>query len=101
MLQSILNGLVMGGIYAIIALGYTMVYGILVLINFAHGEILMVGAYAGVLSMATFTFGGQVESLGVLPCLTASMVVSMCISGIYGFAVERVAYRPLRHAPML
>jgi branched-chain amino acid transport system permease protein len=87
--------------YAIVALGYTMVYGILVLINFAHGEVVMVGAYTGVAAMAALTWGGQVESLGFLPCTAAAMLASMAVSALYGFSIERVAYRPLRHAPAL
>ncbi len=101
MAQALLNGLVQGAIYAVVALGYTMVYGILTLINFAHGEILMVGAYSGVLTMAAFTWGGQTAAAGVLPCLAASTVAAMAVSALYGFALERAAYRPLRHAPAL
>lgn len=101
MLQSLLTGLVQGSIYAIIALGYTMVYGILVLINFAHGEILMVGAYASVLVFASLTFSGLTASVGVLPCLGVALLAAMVLSGVYGFCLERVAYRPLRHAPVL
>ncbi|MCK6481079.1 MAG: branched-chain amino acid ABC transporter permease [Planctomycetaceae bacterium] len=101
MLQSLLTGLVQGSIYAIIALGYTMVYGILVLINFAHGEVLMVGAYASVLVYAALTFAGTTASLGVLPCLAVALLAAMGVAGLYGFSLERIAYRPLRHAPSL
>jgi branched-chain amino acid transport system permease protein len=101
MLQALVTGLVQGGIYAIVALGYTMVYGILLLINFAHGEVLMLGAYASVLAYAALTFAGYPESAGVLPCLFLSLLAAMAVSGTYGFFLERVAYRPLRHAPSL
>ncbi len=101
MLQSLLTGLVQGSIYAIIALGYTMVYGILVLINFAHGEILMIGAYASVLVYAALTFAGTTATLGVLPCLAVALLAAMAVAGLYGYSLERVAYRPLRHAPAL
>ncbi len=101
MLQSLVTGLVQGSIYAVVALGYTMVYGILLLINFAHGEILMVGAYASVLAFATLTWSGAVGSLGALPCLALSLLGAMAVSGLYGFTLEKTAYRPLRHAPAL
>jgi branched-chain amino acid transport system permease protein len=101
MLQALLNGLVQGGIYAIVALGYTMVYGILLLINFAHGEIVMIGAYASVLVFAALTWSGATVSIGVLPCMGASLVAAMAVSGVYGWTLERAAYRPLRHAPPL
>jgi len=101
MLQALFNGLVQGSIYAVIALGYTMVYGILLLINFAHGEIVMVGAYASVLTFAAFTASGSVAAIGVVPCLALSLVGAMGVSGLYGFALERAAYRPLRFAPAL
>jgi len=99
--QALLNGLVQGAIYAVIALGYTMVYGILLLINFAHGEILMVGAYAGVVTLAGLSGAGTLESQGVVPCLGVALLAAAGVSGLYGLALERAAYRPLRHAPPL
>jgi branched-chain amino acid transport system permease protein len=101
MLQALFNGLVQGSIYAVVALGYTMVYGILLLINFAHGEVVMVGAYASVLVFAALSAAGAVASAGLLPCLAASLLAAMAVSGLYGFALERAAYRPLRFAPSL
>ncbi len=101
MLQALLTGLVQGGIYAIVALGYTMVYGILLLINFAHGEILMIGAYVSVVAYAAMTYAGLPAAVGVLPCLALALVAAMLVAGIYGFTLEKVAYRPLRHAPVL
>jgi branched-chain amino acid transport system permease protein len=102
MLQALFNGLVQGSIYAIIALGYTMVYGILLLINFAHGEILMVGAYVSVLVFGALAAAGLAASTaGVLACLAAALLCAMAVSALYGYSLERIAYRPLRHAPPL
>lgn len=96
-LQQIINGLVLGSIYALVALGYTMVYGILGLINFAHGEIVMIGAMislAVIQAMTGFALPGPVIVLmGLLIAIPACMLL--------GYGIERVAYRPLRHAPRL
>jgi len=97
LLQQILNGLVLGSVYALVALGYTMVYGILQLINFAHGDVLMVGAMVGVtvvMLLAQFGLPGPVVL--VLAVLAA---VPVCV--LLSLFVERVAYRPLRNAPRL
>ena len=92
-LQQLINGVSLGSIYALIALGYTMVYGIVLLINFAHGDILMVGAYA-----AFFVLG----AVGAGPVgMLAAFVVSGVICALFGVAIERLAYRPLRTAPRL
>lgn len=95
-----MNGLTLGGIYALIALGYTMVYGILKFINFAHGDILMVGAYIGL-----FVFDGLRGSAPLGTWTFASffiaMLVSMASSALLGMAIERVAYKPLRKATRL
>ncbi|GHT73214.1 branched-chain amino acid ABC transporter permease [Spirochaetia bacterium] len=91
--QQLINGISLGSIYALIALGYTMVYGIVLLINFAHGDILMVGAYAGYFVLARF---------GVSPLsLTAAFLFSFVLCGCLGVFIERFAYRPLRGAPRL
>ena len=90
----------MGGVYALIALGYTMVYGILELINFAHGEIYMLGAYLGIIFFGFFTAAGLTSySLTLSFILTIALSVLFCSA--YGFTVERIAYRPLRNAPRL
>lgn len=86
LLQQLLNWLTIGSIYALIALGYTMVYGIMKLINFAHGEIFMVGAYASYVGMVYLK----------LPFLLA-LLFSIVVTGLIGFIIERVAYRPLRN----
>ncbi|MDD2915486.1 MAG: branched-chain amino acid ABC transporter permease [Gallionella sp.] len=96
-LQQIINGLVQGSVYALVALGYTMVYGILGLINFAHGEVVMVGAMLA-LSALTAMLGWGVPPLLALP-LSLILAILGCMA--LGYSIERVAYRPLRHAPRL
>jgi branched-chain amino acid transport system permease protein len=96
-LQQIVNGLVLGSIYALVALGYTMVYGILGLINFAHGDIVMVGALVA-LTVLHMLVGSAIPPLLLLSlAMLAAIVVCVAI----GLTVERVAYRPLRRAPRL
>ena len=92
-----MNGLAWGSIYALIALGYTMVYGILKLINFAHGEIYMLGAMTGYYAARVLGFDDGPSMIGLLTVLTISMVVCAAV----GMLIERVAYRPLRNAPRL
>ncbi|BCB96387.1 branched-chain amino acid ABC transporter permease [Dissulfurispira thermophila] len=100
LLQQLINGLTLGGVYAIIAIGYTMVYGILELINFAHGEIYMLGAYLGIIFLSFFTvIGLTAVSLPLAFILTIILTVIFCSA--YGFTIEKVAYRPLRNAPRL
>jgi branched-chain amino acid transport system permease protein len=98
-LQQLVNGLTVGSVYALIALGYTMVYGILEFINFAHGEIYMVGAYLGIIAVAVATSLG----LGGFPILllVIAFVFAMAFSASWGVTIERLAYRPLRQAPRL
>lgn len=98
--QQIINGLTVGGVYALIALGYTMVYGILELINFAHGEIYMLGAYLGIIFMAFFTASG-LTAYSLTLSLLLTFFLSIVFSAAYGFVMEKAAYRPLRHAPRL
>jgi branched-chain amino acid transport system permease protein len=102
-LQQIINGLSLGSIYALIALGYTMVYGILKLINFAHGEVFMVGAYtgfyaAGALGVAGFEARGQSFPL-YLALLV--LIIAMLAAALLGVSIEFLAYRPVRSAPRL
>lgn len=96
-LQQTVNGLSLGCIYALIALGYTMVYGIIGKINFAHGEIYMIGAYL------TFIGYTTMKIIGVPTILAFVLVLflMMAINSLWGFALERIAYRPLRNAPRL
>jgi branched-chain amino acid transport system permease protein len=95
--QQIVNGLVLGSIYALVALGYTMVYGILGLINFAHGDIVMVGALVALTVMSMLAGSGLPPAVVLLAAIGAASVVCIAI----GVTVERVAYRPLRRAPRL
>ena len=98
-IQQLINGLVLGSLYALVALGYTMVYGILELINFAHGEVAMFGAMIGLAVIGALAGNGAgldgatIALLGLLAAVTVCMVL--------GFLIERVAYRPLRRAPRL
>jgi branched-chain amino acid transport system permease protein len=98
-LQQIINGLTLGSIYAVVALGYTMVYGIIQLINFAHGEVVMVGAMVAFTVITTLAGANAglpplaIVILGVIAAIPACMVI--------GYLLERIAYRPLRHAPRL
>ncbi len=98
--QHLTNGLTLGGIYALIALGYTMVYGILKFINFAHGDILMVGAYIG---MFAFNFLRGDAPLGVWTFIAffIAMIISAAFAACLGMFIEKVAYKPLRRAARL
>ena len=95
--QQIFNGLVLGSIYAVVALGYTMVYGILELINFAHGEITMMGAMVAISVIGM----GLAAGLPALPLILLAMLAAIAVCMCLGLAIERFAYRPLRHAPRL
>ena len=99
LLQQILNGLVLGSVYALVALGYTMVYGILGLINFAHGEVVMIGAMIAltVMSLLLGPAAGVPPTVIIALAIAAAIVVCMMLA----YAIERVAYRPLRSAPRL
>src|ERR1700712_741078 len=95
--QHIVNGLSLGAIYALIALGYTMVYGVLRLINFAHGDVFMLGAYAGLFAATGLGLAGRQGWWVVLVVLLAAMLACALI----GMVIERFAYRKLRTAPRL
>ena len=90
--QQLINGLTIGSIYALIALGYTMVYGILRLINFAHGDLYMVGAYAGFFIATAMGFAANPSAFGFV----VTLIGAMAISAALGMAIERFAYRPVR-----
>src|SRR5438270_11883047 len=100
--QQLINGLVLGSIYGLIAIGYTMVYGIVGMINFAHGDIFMIG---GFIALITFLILVSFGLTAIPLILLVVLLVSMAITALYGWTVERIAYRPLRHsfrlAPML
>ncbi|MDX2422474.1 MAG: high-affinity branched-chain amino acid ABC transporter permease LivH [Amphritea sp.] len=93
LLQQLINGLTIGSTYALIAIGYTMVYGIIGMINFAHGEIYMIGSYVTFIVIAGL-MGMGIASLPII--LIIALIVAIFISSTYGWTVERVAYRPLR-----
>ena len=99
LLQQIINGLILGSMYALIALGYTMVYGIINLINFAHGDVLMIGAltsWAIIVNMK--------EAMPAAPgwvILGIALVISCVVAAALNFVIEKVAYRPLRNSPRL
>ena len=97
--QQIINGLVLGSMYALVALGYTMVYGIISLINFAHGEVLMVGAMVS-WTVATFLLDTASPMPGWLIMLI-SAVAAISVCSLLNYAIEKIAYRPLRNAPRL
>ncbi|MDP3273950.1 MAG: branched-chain amino acid ABC transporter permease [Deltaproteobacteria bacterium] len=90
------EGIALGGVYALIALGYTMVYGVLGLINFAHSDVFMLGAFAGIFGAALFGSGAT----GVVPFF-AAMLLAMVSCAVLGVLIERLAYRPVRNAPKL
>ena len=98
-IQQIMNGLVLGSIYALIALGYTMVYGILGIINFAHGEVLMVGALTAMTSISAIR--SIAPGLPQWLTLILATLIAMTVCGVLSYTIERVAYRPLRNAPRL
>ncbi|SEM17606.1 branched-chain amino acid ABC transporter permease, partial [Paraburkholderia caballeronis] len=98
-IQQILNGLVLGSIYAIIALGYTMVYGILGIINFAHGDVLMVGAMVALSAITVLQ--NHFPGLGNIPTLIIALVIAAAVCAVVGYTIEKIAYRPLRRAPRL
>ena len=96
LLQQLVNGLTLGSLYALIAVGYTVVYGIVQLINFAHGEVFMIGAF-GALATWTVLFKGN-TSFWVLPVMIVGAVLASTVTAVL---MERFAYRPLRNAPRL
>ena len=98
LVQQLLNGLTIGSTYALIAIGYTMVYGIIGMINFAHGEIYMIGAYAGLVTLAAV---GTQSGLPVAVLIALMLLVAVLVTGTYGFVVEQIAYKPLRNGPRL
>jgi len=100
LVQQLINGLALGAVYALIALGYTMVYGILQLINFAHGEVYMLGAYLGIIVLGVLTSLG-LPAYSLTLTIVITVLVAMAFCAAYGAAMERVAYQPLRNADKL
>jgi branched-chain amino acid transport system permease protein len=95
LLQQLVNGVTLGAIYGLIAIGYTMVYGIIGMINFAHGEIYMIGAFVSLIAFMALGIAG----VGFMPlALLLVLLIAMLFTAAYGWAIERVAYRPLRRS---
>jgi branched-chain amino acid transport system permease protein len=99
--QVLIDGLALGAIYAVVALGYTMVFGILELINFAHGEVFMTGAYVGTAVLIVFNTTGLLNAMPGWVAYLIILAIAMLFTGIMGIGIERIAYRPLRKAPKL
>jgi branched-chain amino acid transport system permease protein len=99
--NNLIDGLSNGAIWALVALGYTLVYGIIELINFAHGEVFMIGSFVAAGFWGSIGLGLATGPLGLILGLTVTLVVSMLASGTLNVMIERVAYRPLRNAPKL
>lgn len=97
-IQQLVNGLTLGSVYGLIAIGYTMVYGIIGMINFAHGDVYMVSAYLTAIAIALLTFFG-VQSFPFI--IIGTLIFTIVVTGAYGWVIERVAYRPLRNSSRL
>lgn len=98
LVQQLFNGVSLGAIYALIAIGYTMVYGIIGMINFAHGEIYMIGAYTGLVTLSAIGVGSGIP---IMLIVLMMLIVAALVTAVYGYAVEKVAYAPLRGSPRL
>src|SRR4029077_2844354 len=99
--NDIAQGLSNGAIWALIAIGYTLVYGIIELINFAHGDVFMIGSFTSVGLWGGFGLGLTTSALGLTWGLLATLIIAMLVTGSLNVLIERVAYRPLRNAPKL
>jgi branched-chain amino acid transport system permease protein len=100
-LQQLINGLSLGGIYALIALGYTMVYGIIELINFAHGDVYTLGTFFALAVLTALGVSGEVHGPALIGVVALAVISAMLLCGITGVVIERLAYRRLRNAPRL
>ncbi|RJG13268.1 branched-chain amino acid ABC transporter permease LivH [Pseudomonas cavernicola] len=97
-LQQMINGLTLGSVYGLIAIGYTMVYGIIGMINFAHGEVYMISAYLSAITLALLAYFG-LESFPLL--ILGTLLFTILVTAVYGWVIERVAYKPLRNSTRL
>jgi branched-chain amino acid transport system permease protein len=95
-LEQLINGLTLGSIYGLIAIGYTMVYGIIGMINFAHGDVFMVGAFISLIGMLAIGLSGDSGAFTIIVSLILVLAITMTIASVYNWTIERVAYRPLR-----
>ena len=94
--QQLINGVTLGSIYGLIAIGYTMVYGIIGMVNFAHGDVFMVGAFIALIFTLLLSITGAMPFLLLMLALLAVLVAAMVLTSVWGWSVERIAYRPLR-----
>ena len=94
--QQMINGVTLGAIYGLIAIGYTMVYGIIGMVNFAHGEIFMIGSFVSLIFILLLQLTGASSTLTIIMVLMLVLAIAMVITAVWGWAVERLAYRPLR-----
>lgn len=101
LLQQLVNGITLGSVYALIALGYSMVYGVLELINFAHGDVFMVGAFITLGVVNAFGIVSGVSPIVAVGVLIIALALSVAGCAVLGFSIEKIAYRPLRNAPRL
>ncbi|MDF2779490.1 MAG: branched-chain amino acid transporter permease subunit LivH, partial [Enterobacteriaceae bacterium] len=97
-LQQLINGLTLGAVYGLIAIGYTMVYGIIGMINFAHGEVYMISAYLCAIGLGLLSWFG-LHSFPLL--IFGTLIFTVVVTGVYGWTIERIAYRPLRNSTRL
>jgi len=97
-LQQMVNGLTLGSVYGLIAVGYTMVYGIIGMINFAHGDVYMISAYLTAIGLAVLSYFG-IQSFPFL--ILGTLIFTVIVTGVYGYVIERVAYKPLRNSTRL
>ena len=95
-LQQLINGLTLGSIYGLIAIGYTMVYGIIGMINFAHGDVFMVGSFLALIGILLFGVSASMPIAVLLLTLLVVLVIAMALTAVWGWTIERLAYRPLR-----
>ncbi len=100
-LQQLVNGIALGGIYALIALGYTMVYGIIELINFAHGDVYTLGTFFSLAVLGLLGVSGEVHGPALIGVVLLTVTAAMLLCGLTGVIIERLAYRRLRNAPRL
>jgi branched-chain amino acid transport system permease protein len=94
--QQLINGVTLGAIYGLIAIGYTMVYGIIGMVNFAHGDIFMIGAFVSLIFIIIIGLTGASSTLAIIAILLLVLAISMVVTAVWGWTVERLAYRPLR-----
>ncbi len=97
-LQQLINGLTLGSIYGLIAIGYTMVYGIIGMINFAHGDVFMIGAFVGLIAIIALGVTAATPMVVLLAVLLLVLIAAMAVTAVWGWTIERIAYRPLRHS---